>query len=215
MYTINAVASLLIILPVAAGWIRYRHIQPASNPFIWWLSLGLVNELISLWANSALGTNAVNSNIFKLVSTIMILYQLHRWNPAVFRISLVYGTAMLFLLLFMGEWAFRGSLFVFFSYQAILSALLIVFVTGYFLSKRIPDAVDWLYHDAITLICMGWLIVYTSAISTQFFIFYAGPSVTAVYVPLAFSAVNLLCNLLFLYAILCLPLNIRSFLRRC
>lgn len=216
MFIINALVSLFVGIPAVVGWVRYKRIQPAFYPFICWLTLGLISEVISICIIYRYGNNAVSYNIFAMISPVLIAYQLNRWKQKILGVSFFYAVATFSVLLFLTEWLLRGSFSAFCSYAVIISSTVIVLINICFISQWLSGAIDYLYRDAISLICFGFVILYTYTITTECFLFFAQSLQTPFfhYLPIIFSVINLLVNLLFLFAILCIPLRIQYFLRR-
>ncbi len=216
MFAVNALVSLFVGVPAIVGWIRYKRIQPAFYPFICWLTLGLINEITSICIIYRYGNNAVSYNIFAMLSPVLITYQLNRWKQKILGISFFYAVATFSVLLFLTEWLLRGSFSAFCSYAVIISSTVIVLINICFILRWLPGAIDYLYRDAISLICFGFIILYTYTITTECFLIFVqeNQSPFFYYIPTIFLVINLLVNLLFLFAILWIPLKIQYFLRR-
>lgn len=216
MFTINAIVSLAVGIPAITGWVRYRRIQPAFYPFICWLSFGFINEITSIWAIYQYKTSNINNNVYIALSPVCIIYQLHRWNRSAISLMVLYGVTLFSVILFGMEWWFRGSTREFFSYLLICNSAIIVLGCSQYFSKQLTNSINYLHKDASSLISIGVIIIYTYLMVTEYFLVSARAASAAlqIYIPLTFSVINFLVNLLFIIAVLCIPLKIRYFLRQ-
>jgi len=207
LYDLTAAISLLIIVPAMVGWIRYKAIDQAYRPFIYLLSIGFINEVISLYCIMRYGTNAPNYNIFMLLEMQLILWQLKNWDRRKKNKLFYNSVAVAFLLLWLGEGVWRGSLSRFFSVfiitHSIGIALLSLFIIGksfFYFPKRI-------LKDTVFLVCFGFVIFYIfMAVLEVFWIFgYAHNPNLMWWVTVTLSGINFFTNFLYCFSVLCIP----------
>lgn len=77
---VSFLLSLLVLLPLTIGLIRFKKIRNDYRPFFWLIVLAVLAELFSYISIKLFRNNAVVSNIYYLVECMLILYQFHRWK---------------------------------------------------------------------------------------------------------------------------------------
>ena len=126
-YYVSYILSLLIIIPATIGWVRFKKISPAYVPFLLWLSLGFLNETVSFVLVIVLRQyNIVNSNIYLLLESLLILWQFNRWHLFEKRVSYILFVVF-FIIVWLIENLFISKLYLGFnSYFHIIYAFIIV-----------------------------------------------------------------------------------------
>lgn len=212
MFFINAILELLIGLPALLGWIRYPRIRPDFYPFIWLLTLGFINEIAGILSSYYFKTSALSYNLFGLVAALLLLVQFHKWLMNAIPLKIFYVIAVIFIFSFCAEWYYAGSLWQFLSYSTILRAAVLVVLSMYCISKRSTNSLVPAYRNPVFLICFGLIILYSNTLLVETLLLLGKEALLVQQLlVVVLIANNLFVNLLFLYAILCIPLNIRYF----
>ena len=174
------------------------------------LLLGLLNELASIVVILARQFNAFNYNLYVLAEGLLILWQFYRWQA--FRSRRFYHLLQAGLT---GLWCWEsfiyGSLFQFHSWYLIGYCSLTVLLGIGLLNRIVYMEPFGLYKNARYLICMGWMIFCLYSIIVEVFWLH-GLSRTAefrIYVLSILPLVDLVSNLLFTLAVLCIPYSYR------
>ncbi len=216
MFLLNAILSLLIGIPAVAGWIRYSKIQPAFYPFIWWLSSGFVTEILSIWASYRFFNNTAVNNLYTMVAPVFIVYFLHQWNRRFIPSSVCILVTLVSLSVFASLWMYYNTLERFYSPLVIANATMVVLASAHFFYRHLSNSICYIQRDAPSLICLGIIVLHIFIIFTECFLIWA-QSTNAIYafcIPVIYSVINVIVNVIFLIAVLCTPLQIQYFLRR-
>ncbi|MEI9912223.1 MAG: hypothetical protein WDO71_22775 [Bacteroidota bacterium] len=79
-FSLNALFTLSIGIGAIISWVRYKKTDPAFVPFMWLLTTGLLNEIISISIMKAGYSNALNYNLYTLAESLLITWQFRRWD---------------------------------------------------------------------------------------------------------------------------------------
>lgn len=79
-FLLNIFLNYSIVITAFIAAVRYKAIDKNFQPFIFFIWLGLLNETLSLVLIYTKGSNTVNSNIYVLFETIIILSQFYYWE---------------------------------------------------------------------------------------------------------------------------------------
>ncbi|RXK60673.1 hypothetical protein ESA94_09420 [Lacibacter luteus] len=208
-FELNAAFSFTVGIGAIIGWIRIRKTDPAFLPFLFLLWLGFLHELVSLLLVTSGYSNALTYNVFTLLEVFLICLQFYKWGLFEGKQRQFY-----FLLLFFGfawlmEFAYRSSLYIYFSYCIILYATFIVFMAINLLCDVMFSEPGPLLYETKFLVCMGFIVYFTYTILVEVFWFYGLNKSTAfrlrIYELLGY--INLFTNLVYAFATLWIPLK--------
>lgn len=79
--TISFLLSLLVILPLLAGIVKYKKIDRPYHPFIALLAIALLSEIMSRVSIKLFDSNTVVIGIYSIVECLLLLLLFHRWRP--------------------------------------------------------------------------------------------------------------------------------------
>ena len=79
-YELNAIISLTIGIGPIIGWVRFHKIDPAFLPFLLLLTIGFLNEVVSIILMKYGYTNIINFNSFKIIESVLLLWQFKNWK---------------------------------------------------------------------------------------------------------------------------------------
>ncbi|HEY0677723.1 MAG TPA: hypothetical protein VGD17_05525 [Chitinophagaceae bacterium] len=197
-----------VLLPLLIGLIRIRKIERSFHPFLVLIMLAALTELLSFISIKMFQTNAIVSNVYCLLECLLILYQFYRWHfharhrkwywviPAA--LSLVW---IIENLVFMKITDF-GPVF------RISYAFLIVVLSINEINYLITHENRQLFRNARFLICIGFIIYFLYQILFEGSLNAAAeesnPVISNRIISLAVY-INVLVNLIFAAAMLCIP----------
>lgn len=205
-YIITVILGYFIIVPAFTSLIKLKQIDPTYYPFIILLWLGVINQIIGVLSAWYFRTNTINSNIYSLIESVILLYQFFKWK--VFQ-----RNKFLYKFLFAGlilGWFINnfiiGSFKNFNSEFTIGYSLLVVLLSISRINKILSCENRKVLKNADFILCMGFIIFFTYNAITEISWKYGMVLSDAFKLKILtiFTIVNLLINLLFLYAILCM-----------
>ena len=214
MYAQNIIYSLTISVVVLLGWIRFKKMDRVFMPFIFLVSAGLINELLSLLLITSGHQNTINYNLYTLLESLLIVWQLRTWglfnNKGVIFYSL--QTSLLI------GWSlenFFQTLFRFNSLFIIIYSFLVVLLSIVMMNRLIVSYRGHLFKNAAFLICVGFIFYFSFSLLTETF-WLAGlgqSSSFRISIQSMLTYVNLIVNLLFILAIIWIPMKRQYILR--
>jgi hypothetical protein len=198
-----------------AGWIRIRKTDPAFLPFLLFLTVGFVAEVISIFLIRFKFTNASVYNVYSILESMLLIYLFTRWGFFVRMRWLPVLCYVLFPVVCISEWIYRGDLTSFCSFFIIGYSFLIIFLSINQLQVVLFTEPFRIYQNPVFLICLGLVLYFTSTVLIEFFWVYGLNKSGAFrkHVVSIFPFVNLFSNFVFLIAILWIPLKPRYLLR--
>ena len=189
------------------GLIRLRVINQAYLPFILFLLLGLLNEILTTIVINKGYSNALNNNIYDFIEAILLLLLFRNWK--VFERHRKFFWYLLFL--FIAAWGIENFYFSsinrFNSYFNIFYSFVIVLMSIHMINRIISEERSRLIRNAQFIISLGFIIFFTYKLLIEIFWVYGLNASDEfrgkVYRILAF--VNLTVNLLYAIAVLWIP----------
>lgn len=204
-YIIRVVFNHSIIIAGIIAMIRFKSIISDYYPFIFIIWLGLVNESLSLIMIYSARSNAINSNVFVLLEYGLILFQFYKWNDS--NSKKYYLLAGLGLLIWIADNFIINSIAQNNSLFRVFYSFVIVFFSIDQVNKMIIYEKGVLLKNAMFIICITFLFYYgCKAFVEAFNVFHSALSnmlLKNLWIILYF--VNVIANVLYALAILCLP----------
>src|SRR5665213_1902374 len=195
-----------ILLPAIFAGIKFRNIERSFYPFIFFIWIGVLNEIISYLLSVRGGSTTFNNNLYILAEALLILWQFKEWDvfqnfKKGFAILLVSLLAIWFL--DHGNKESFGSINLnfrlFYSFMIVLMSINVNTSLVFSFSRN-------LLKSPVFLICNGFVIYFTYKILVEVFWIYGLNSTksfrTDVYTILTW--INAFTNILYLLAILCI-----------
>lgn len=210
-YYVSVLFSFSIALGAILGWIRLKKLDPAFFPFILLLTVGLINEVVSVVVLEAGSSNALSYNIYSLVEVLLICWQFQRWKLFAARKVLFIGALGFCVVVWVIDIFIINSIFRFSSYSIILHSFVIVVMSIHMINHLIfKEIVSFMRHP-VFLICLGFIIYFTYAILVEMFwvlgLNRSGSFRAKIYEILAY--INLITNLIYALAVLWMPMKPR------
>jgi hypothetical protein len=202
-YTTELFAASIFLAGLIAVF-RFKQIRPEYYPFIWMIWAGCLNEIVSfIMAMNGL-YNVLNSIIYGLCESMLLLWFFQRLGVFKKRPVWLWVLVLLFLVIWIMD-SFFSKRFgqQFNSYFSFLYSFTVVILSINAINKLLFRERSLLRHPSF-LICASFTIYFTYKMITEIFWFYGfgkseGFTNDVFYI---FVIVNLLCNLIYALAIL-------------
>jgi hypothetical protein len=196
-----------ILLPALLSAVKFRNTDRSFYPFIFFIWIGALNEIISYLISIRGGSTTFNNNIYILAEALLILWQFREWD---FFQNFKKGFPILFLLLVI-TWFFDyrtiqglGSMNLNFR---LFYSFLIVLMSIHVCNRLVFTFNGPLLKSPVFLICTSFILYFTYKILVEVFWIYglnkAKNFRMDVYIIMAW--INALANIIYLLAILCIP----------
>ncbi len=213
-YELNAIISLTIGIGPIIGWVRFHKIDPAFLPFLLLLTIGFLNEVVSIILMKYGYTNIINFNSFKIIESVLLLWQFKNWKLFEKHRNLFYGLMFLFTASWVGENIFI-SLQGFNSYFIVAQSFILVLLSISMINIIVLADSTPLFRNPVFLICLGLVIYFTYALLVEiFWVFGLNRSRQfRLHIYEIMSYISLLTNLIFAFAFLWIPMKLQYILR--
>jgi hypothetical protein len=169
------------------------------------LCLGVLNELASLASVYTTGTNAVTFNFYILAESILLVLMFYRWDIRASRSkALITGSTLVIVWLI--DNVGNGNIQNFYGVFGLYCSLVMMYYSIRYISRCIAFDNGNLLHNGRCIICIGLLLYFSIKIITDtFFIMDLGLSrELEAEILLIVSVMNVVANIVYFYAILCL-----------
>lgn len=210
MYLFLKILLFTIIIPCIVGLVRLKKINRTYHPFIAFLWLGFLNELIGEFTNKYFSTNVVNCNIYTILEANLLVYLLWQWD--LFEKKLSFFSVLFALWIFwIAEIFYFSNIMVFDSYFIIFYSLVIVVLSISMLNKilSVERARPVNNPKFVILLCLILFYSYSGVIEIFWkWSFSRGEAVSASYYYII-TYLNFINNIFYTYAILCMRRKLR------
>lgn len=154
--------SLSIVPAAAIGLVRFPGSDKAYRPFLYYVFVSLVNELVSrcLPEHPKTGLMA-DLNLFSLVEFFLLLWQFRRWRWFAGFTWLYYTLAGGFLLLWVVENLLYSVMTKYNPWFLLLHCFAIVLLSIHIINRVVTDVSEPVYKNARFIICAGFIIFFT------------------------------------------------------
>jgi hypothetical protein len=199
-----------ILIPAVIGVLRIKKIDTKLYPFIFCIWVATLNEIVSAILTSFNINTAPNNNLYVLTEALLIGWQFRNWGLFSFYKHAFRLYILLAILAWLIETSFFRELHTINSGFRIACSFLIVLMSIHVNNKLIYHHRGRLLKSPIFFIGTGLIFYFTFKIFIEAFLLYGlavGPAFyKSLFIILAW--INLFTNLLFAYAILCIPKKI-------
>lgn len=200
--------SYSIFIAAAIGLYRFRKINAAYHPFVFYTLLASCNELYSYIIVTRYGlSNNANNNMYVLIEALIITWQFYKWDLFLYKQALYYVLQCLFVAVWILDLYASSDMYALFHrYRIYYAAILSLLCLGS-INHAVFGSVKALHKDAQFLISAGLIVLYTVKIITELFWLYGlKRSEDFLYQVYAWYAyINFIINLLFSLAVLWIP----------
>jgi hypothetical protein len=202
--------SLSILLPAICGAVRIKKIDTDLYPFIFCMWVAALNEILSAVLSYFNINTAANNNLYVLLEALLIGWQFKNWQ--LFRFyKFAFSLYLLFVLfVWILDTSFLKQLNVINGGFRITTSFLIVLMSIHVNNRLIYHYKGKLLKSPVFFIGTGLILYFTFKIFIEAFLLYGLAVGPAFYTRLFFilAWINLITNLLYTYAILCIPKKI-------
>lgn len=204
-FFVQTVLNFSLVIPVLVSIGKYGRLDKVFNPFLWFIWLGMANEILSLLLIYTGNSNAVNGNFYILLEYGLILWQFYNWDYTADKIYFILAVVGA------GAWVADNLVVHSINYRnsgfRIFESFTIVFLSINQINKMIVFERGKLYKNPIFLICITFLIYYSYKAFVESFIVFdlrLGDAFSH-NVFLVLTIVNFISNILYTLSILCIP----------
>src|SRR6185312_3317244 len=204
------ILSLSIIIPALAAVLKIKKVDKMFYPFIFCIWIAALNELLSALLSYFNINTANNNNIYVLAEAILIGWQFKNWGLFSFSKNALWLYIVPVALIWVLDTSFLYDLHLIKSGFRIICSFLIVLMSIMVNNKLVYHHKGSLLKSPVFFICTALIVYFTFKIFIEAFLLY-GLSVSPVFYTALFiilAWINFFTNLLFTYAVLCIPKKI-------
>ena len=206
-FLLSIFTSLSIGIAAIIAAIRFRSIHSVFRPFIYCIWLGFINEFVSIILAHVIHNNAVNSNIYVLLESLLITWQFYKWGLFGKYKTLYPSLLILLTTTWLLENFIISNILQFSSWFRVFYSMVIVLMSISELNRQIVRERGMLLKNAEAIICITFILYFTYKVLVETFWLYGlNESTTfqsSVYFILNF--INLFSNLIYALAVLWIP----------
>lgn len=205
--TLNALFSFSVSIAAVIGWVRFKNIHPTYYPFLLFIWIGFINEIISFLVIQNGHSNNLNNNLFCLLQAVLLTFQFKQWRLFEPSNLFYYIISISFCLLWLLESFVFGSAHRFNSYFMIIHSFVIVLMSISTNNKIMVHESRNILKNSVFIICSSFIIYFTYAVLVEAFWLYGIYSSTEFQklIIRILTYINLFTNLLYALAILWMP----------
>ncbi len=210
-YAIVVIMSFSILPASLAGILKFRQVEAIYYPILILLAFGLDNEMLSSFLIFNGYSNAVNSNIFLLIEVIFILWQFKCWGLYDEYSVLVPYIMIALVLCWLFIYRKPEHLLVFLPLFRYLASGLIVIMSMLMIIKLAITYNGPLLKFSIFLFSMGFCVYFSTCVLVEVLL-QMDSTLSGELKDKIFrigSIVNVICNLIYLIAVLWMPMKPR------
>jgi hypothetical protein len=207
-WTVPMLLGLVILIPVGIGMGRYLSISNRFYPFIYYIWLGgLVEVLNDVLITNGVNNTTISTNIYVLLSSLMMIWFFYRMDSVIKFEKYFYFILVAFICLWVFETFIFRTINEIGSYYRILFSLVIVLISISSLNYLLTSYSGNLVGNPIFLVCVGTILYYTIKILVETFWLYGSNSSHEFRIQLyrIMPYVDIVTNLIFSFAILWIP----------
>jgi len=214
-YWINHISTASILIPCIIGAVRYTKIPDLYQPFLYFIWLGSLNELISMILVNTQHPNLVNSNMYVLLEYALILFIFFRWNDAKNR-NRYYLLLLTGLVIWILENIVINSLQTINAVFRVFYAFIVLYLSINQVNMLIVSEKKRLISNTIFLCCLSFIFYFSYKAFIETFYILHPPFSKPFYIHLfmILLSINFFTNLVYAIAILCIPTR-REFIIPC
>jgi hypothetical protein len=204
-YLADLLLTYSILLPAITGMIRYRSVYKDFHPFLWLLWLGAINETVSLFSIYLIKGNMINSNIYVFFEFCLVLLLYYRWRDS--RPRYFIALAVLGLVVWICDNVVIHHITENNSLFRMFYSFVIVFLSIDMVNRILVYDTSPVYKNALFLISIAFVFYYAFKVYLESFnVLHIGLSrETLNFLWKILYFVNVVANLVFTAAILCMP----------
>lgn len=208
-YLFSQIGSYTIILAVIIGVVRFKKILETYRPFIYMIIIGLAIEIIS-YISIALDYSYISriaTNFYVLFEYFLILFLFKRWGVFTAYKSTFRIISIVILFIWIADNFFFNTITETNSFFRVCYSTVLVLLSNNHLSRVMSLVQRNIHKNADFIICVTFILYFSSRAVFEVFYSIKAPFSNNfyLYIFLIFVSINILSNLLYAYAMLCLP----------
>lgn len=187
--------------------IRFNKINKCYYPFLYCIWIACVNELLSFILFKNNSSTSINSNLYVLIESLLIIWlfqRLKRFNKQNYLFLII---AISFLIIWCIENFVVEKITGIAMYFRIYYSLIIVLLSINYLNQMLGSAKEINWKNSDLLLCLGFILFFTYKLLVQSFWLYGLKSsknfLLTVYPIMVY--INLVSNLIYAIAVLWMP----------
>jgi hypothetical protein len=203
-FEFSLLMSYSILIPALIGIFRFTSIHSDDKPLLAIIWLGALNDLLSILFIYRHNSNTVNGNIYVLIEALLFTFMFYRWKRFSFQRFLLL-TSLLTAVWFIDNLILHTLATTNSGFRVLAS-----FVLGFFAVSMINNLLlqrIQIFKHGRFLLCLGMLLLYSYKAFAE--VFYSIPfQMTPRFYQNVFGVLvvmNFIANLLYAFAVLCLP----------
>lgn len=210
----NAFFSLTVGIGGAIGLVRFRKIAPAYRPFLFLLWASTLQEACSILILYQGYSNVVLYNVFSLAEAVLLCWQFRRWRTI--RSKTLYAVFQGVLFLFWCTESIATSIFSFLSYYIIFYSFVVVLLSITCVNQLLFRDITPPFRNPVFLLCLCFIVSFGYSALVEIFWMAGLRNSTSfrLHLHALFCFINLLTNLVYVLAVLWMPMRLR-YIQRC
>lgn len=203
--------SLFTGIPALYALYKSRKLDRTVIPFVMILQLSFICEVLGLILIKFYGNNIVSYDVSGLLGGLLCILQLAIWDKNSWNRWIYFSLAGILPASWFLEWLFIQEANYFFSYSIISQSLILVALSINIAIRRFIFNVAGIARDAIFIVCIAFIIFNSYGLLTELYLLsgFKHYAIWNKHVAGIFSFVNFFVNLLYLYALSCMPQKIQ------
>ena len=205
--TLIDIISYSIAIGAIIGLIRVRTINQTFLPFIILLWIGLLNEILGTILIRLIRSNAVNSNIYVLIESLVILKFFNGLGLFDNKRKVFFLVGILFITTWIADNFFISNINRFSSYFRVFYSIVIVFISIQMINRQLTEEKKGLLKNPVFLIMMSFITFFTCKILIEIFWIYGLNASKDFRVDIyrIMTYVNLITNITYALAVIWIP----------
>jgi hypothetical protein len=208
-YLFSQIGSYTIILAVIIGVVRFKKILETYRLFIYMIIIGLAIEIIS-YISIALDYSYISriaTNFYVLFEYFLIFFLFKRWGVFTAYKSMFRIINIVILFIWVADNFLINTITETNSFFRVCYSTVLVLLSNNHLSRVMSLVQRNIHKNADFIICVTFILYFSSRAVFEVFYFIKAPFSNNfyLYIFLIFLSINILSNLLYAYAMLCLP----------
>lgn len=206
-FKLSVILGSTMAFAAVLGAIRYKSILKSYRPFLFFIWLTILGDFVNDMCIKFLHSSQVSSNIYTLLEFSLIVWIFASWNK-------IYGNKRMYVILLSGGiaiWILDNLILYSLHNQnsifRIAYSLILVYLSINQINQLLFTAQKKIIYNSQFIICVTFLLYFTYKATFEiFFLVQAGWS-NDFYIKLfsIFVFVNLLSNILYALAVICIP----------
>jgi len=200
--------SLSISFAAIAGLIRYKNVNASYRPFLWYIFISLLNELLVgfyLAKYTVKPIQIADWNFFNLFECLIFLTQFYYWQVFSKLKESFFVLTILLVAIWIGENFFRSTIYSFNYIFLISYSFVLALLSIYTINTIVVKLNRSLFKNAMFIICVGLVIYFIYTIIVFTFLLIGTDKVILLEVFTIKVFVNAFVNLVYAVAVFFIP----------